>query len=211
MRGADSQSNAAYFFIPDGSPRKLYYRPSDSSPSAATFSWSGLLVCHAGTPPGALPCAYAALWGSQKFDAAYYWSAFQCEWATDTLFRPGALARLEPLLLRHGLLNFSSADILRFLGKRLSLAGSVPDGFTGEITTSLKRRVAGERLKHWIQGNSLKCYGKAHTPVGDVFRVETMTANAQVFRAYRPVEGGPEDELAWLDSLRHELSEQHWG
>jgi len=108
-------------------------------------------------------------------------------------------------------LNFSSADILRFLGKRLSLAGSVPDGFTGEITTSLKRRVAGERLKHWIQGNSLKCYGKAHTPVGDVFRVETMTANAQVFRAYRPVEGGPEDELAWLDSLRHELSEQHWG
>jgi hypothetical protein len=100
-------------------------------------------------------------------------------------------------LLRHGLLHFSSADILRFLGKRLSLSGAVPDGFTGEITTSLKTRVTGERLKHWIQGNSLKCYGKAHTPVGDVFRVETMTANAQVFRAYRSTEGGPDDQLAW--------------
>jgi len=133
----------------------------------------------------------------QNFDAQYYWSGLQCEWASDIIFRPGALQRLEPLLLRHGLLNFSSADILRFLGKRLSLSGSVPDGFKGEITTSLKTRVVGERLKHWIQGNSLKCYGKAHTPAGDVFRVETMTSNAQVFRAYRSVEGGPLDQLAW--------------
>ena len=127
----------------------------------------------------------------QNFDAQYYWSGFPCEWASDIIFRPGALQRLEPLLLRHGLWNFSSADILRFLGKRLTLSGSVPDGFKGEITTSLKARVVGERLKHWIQGNSLKCYGKAHTPAGDVFRVETMTSNAQVFRAYRSVEGGP--------------------
>jgi len=133
----------------------------------------------------------------RNFDAQYYWSAFQCEWASDILFRPGALQRLEPLLLRHGLLNFSSPDILRFLGKRLPLGGSVPDGFTGEITGSLKSRVTGERLKYWTQGNSLKCYGKAHTPVGDVFRVETMTANAPVFRAYRSVEGGPPDAMAW--------------
>jgi hypothetical protein len=33
--------------------------------------------------------------------------------------------------------------------------------------------------------------------VGDVLRVETMTANAPVFRAYRSVEGGPPEELAW--------------
>ena len=38
----------------------------------------------------------------------------------------------------------------------------------------------GDRLKHWVQGNSLKCYGKAHTPVGDVFRVETMTGRADL-------------------------------
>ena len=33
--------------------------------------------------------------------------------------------------------------------------------------------------------------------MGDVFRVETMTANAPVFRAYRSVEGGPPDAMAW--------------
>lgn len=133
----------------------------------------------------------------RNFTTAYYWSAFQCEWATDVLFRPGCLARLEPLLLRHGLLNFSSADVLRFMGKQIGLSGSVPDWVAGEVVTSLKSRVVGDRLKHWIQGNSLKCYGKAHTPVGDVFRVETMTSNVSVFRTYRPREGGPEDELAW--------------
>jgi len=133
----------------------------------------------------------------RKFTAEYYWSAFQCEWATDVLFRPGCLARLEPLLLRHGLLNFSSADILRFLGKRVCLDGSVPDWVTGEIATSLKSRIVGDRLKHWVQGNSLKGYGKAHTPVGDVFRVELTSSNVSIFRTYRPKEGGPDDQLAW--------------
>jgi hypothetical protein len=133
----------------------------------------------------------------RKYLANYYWTAFQCEWATDIGFRPGKLARLEPLLLRHGLLNFSSADLLRFMGKQIGLSGSVPDWVAGEVNSSLKSRVVGDRLKHWIQGNSLKCYGKAHTPAGDVFRVETMTSNVEIFRAYRPVEGGPEDELAW--------------
>jgi hypothetical protein len=132
----------------------------------------------------------------RKFTTQYYWTAFQCEWATDVLFRPGCLARLEPLFLRHGLLNFSSADVLRFLGKQIGLSGSVPE-WACELTSSLKSRVTGDRLKHWHQGNSLKCYAKAHTPAGDVFRVETTTSNVRVFRTYRPKEGGPEGELAW--------------
>lgn len=134
----------------------------------------------------------------KNFDAQYYWTACQCEWASDVLLQPGTLQRLEPLFLRHGLLNFSSPDILRFWGKRITLSGSAPDNFTGEIQTSLKDRTSGERLKHWMQGNSLKCYGKAHTPVGDVFRVETMTANAHVLRAYRSVEGGSPEEKRYL-------------
>jgi hypothetical protein len=133
----------------------------------------------------------------RKFTTQYYWTAFQCEWATDVLFRPGKLARLEPLLLRHGLLNFSSADLLRFMGKQIGLSGSVPDWVGGEVNSSLKSRAVGDRLKHWIQGNSLKCYGKAHTPVGDVFRVETTTSNVRIFRTYRPAEGGAPEELAW--------------
>jgi len=138
----------------------------------------------------------------RNYSTQYYWTGFQCEWASDVMFRPGTLQRLEPLLLQHGLLNFSSPDVMRFLGKRLAMNGSVPDGFPGDITSSLKVRVSGARLKHWIQGNSLKAYGKAHTPVGDVWRVELMTSNVGVFSAYRPAEGGPQDELKWRPMRR---------
>ena len=100
-------------------------------------------------------------------------------------------------MLRHGLLHFSPPDILRFFGRRIRLGGTVPERFSEEITTSLKVRILGARLKHWLQGNSLKGSGKAQTPVGDVFRVETMTGNVDVFKTYRPAEGGPEDQLQW--------------
>jgi len=80
---------------------------------------------------------------------------------------------------------------------QIGLTGCVPDWVAGEVNTSLKSHLVGDRLKHWIQGNSLKSYGKAHTPAGDVFRVETMTSNVRIFRTYRPAEGGPQDQLAW--------------
>lgn len=133
----------------------------------------------------------------RNFDAVYYWTGLQCEWATDMMFRPGTLERLEPLLLRHGMLNFSSPDVMRFWGKRLRLDGSVPEKFDEEIITSWKRRTSGERLKHWMQGNSLKAYGKAHTPVGDIFRTELMTAHTGIFRNFRPSEAKPEDPPIW--------------
>src|SRR2546426_3369152 len=59
----------------------------------------------------------------QKYPSTYYWTSYQSEWATDVGFRPGELRRLEPLLLRHGLLSFSSPDVMRFLGKKIPLPG----------------------------------------------------------------------------------------
>jgi hypothetical protein len=144
----------------------------------------------------------------RNFDAQYYWSCFQCEWASDVLFQPGTLQRLEPLLLRYGLLHFSPPDILRFFGRRIRLGGAVPERFSAEITTSLKMRMVGARLKHWLQGNSLKGYGKAQTPVGDIFRVETMTGNVDVFKTYRPAEGGLEDQLDWR-RMRRGVADLH--
>ncbi len=139
----------------------------------------------------------------RNYDTSYYWTCFQCEWASDILFRPGSLQRFEPLLLRHGLGHFSSPDVLRFWGKGTSL-----ERFPDEITTSLKVRVVGDRLKHWMQGNSLKCHGKARTPQSDVFRVETTTSNVDVFRTYRPAEGGPENQLAWR-RMRRGMADLH--
>jgi hypothetical protein len=133
----------------------------------------------------------------RDYPTQYYWSAFQCEWASDILFRPGTLRRLAPLLVEHGMLSFSSPDILRFLGHRVNLSGQIPQNYNGELTTDFKSRASGDRVKYRIQGNSLKGYGKASTPVGDLFRVEVLTQHVEVFKTYRPAEGGPEDDLKW--------------
>jgi hypothetical protein len=140
--------------------------------------------------------------------AQYYWTACQCEWATDILFRPGTLTRLAPLLLQHGMLSFASPDVLKFLGHRLNVSGQIPGNYQGELTSDFKRRASGDRVKYRIDGNSLKGYGKASTPVGDLFRVETLTQNVEVFKTYRPAEGCPEDELKWL-RMRRGVADLH--
>ncbi len=55
----------------------------------------------------------------KSWPLTYYWSAYQPEWATDLLFRdPEALAAIYPALVRHAMLHFDSADVLRFLGRK---------------------------------------------------------------------------------------------
>jgi hypothetical protein len=133
----------------------------------------------------------------KNYPTDYYWTGFQCEWATDTLFRPGTLARLSPLLLEHGMLSFSCSDVLQFLGHRINVSAQIPRNYNGELTTDFKSRASGSRVKYRIDGNSLKGYGKASTPLGDLYRVETLTQHVEVFKTYRPAEGGPEDDLKW--------------
>jgi hypothetical protein len=118
----------------------------------------------------------------------YYWSSYQTEWATDLLFSdPAALAKLYPALVRHAIEHFQSPDVMRFLGRRLH------GNFNGELTTSLKRRPEGVRVKHWVRGNSLKMYDKAAA----VLRVETTIARTTDFKVFRPKQDDPEGKLAW--------------
>ena len=138
----------------------------------------------------------------RRYPTQYYWSSFQCEWATDILFRPGTLERLAPLLLQHGMLSFSSPDVLQFLGHRINSSGQIPGRYSGELTTDFKSRATGDRVKYRIDGNSLKGYGKASTPMGDLYRVETLTQHVGVFKTFRPKEGGPEDDLRWRPMRR---------
>jgi len=133
----------------------------------------------------------------EKYPTTYYWTSYQSESATDVVFRPGELRRLEPLFLRHGMLGFSSPDVMRFLGHRVNLSGAIPAYFSAEVVSDVKRREEGERIKHRLDKNSVKAYGKAHTSAGDVWRVETTINQARQLRVYRPKEGGPQDQLAW--------------
>jgi len=145
----------------------------------------------------------------QKHPVCYYWSTYQSEWAIDIVFREGAeLRRLHPRLVHHGMTTFSSPDVMRYLGKRIPLSGDVPKRFAGEVVSDLKRRQEGVRIKHSVNGNSLKLYDKAFTTVGSVLRAEATIHNGGDFRVYRPKEGDPKGEMAWR-RMRRGIADLH--
>ena len=104
----------------------------------------------------------------------YYWSATQTEFATDLCFKDVAsLQALYPQFLHHAIRSFHSLDVLRFLGRR------VPEMFrTGEVKSTLKNRPEGVRLRHTVNGNSVKVYNKE----ASILRVETTIVHAEQFR-----------------------------
>jgi hypothetical protein len=131
----------------------------------------------------------------RQWPLTYYWSTYQSEWAIDLVFpQPEDLRRLYPRLVHHGMTTFGSADVMRFLGRRVPASGEVPRGFSGEIVGDLKQRQKGVRIKHSINGNPVKLYDKAYTPVGSVLRAEMTMHNGADIRvsgATQAMEGTP--------------------
>lgn len=114
----------------------------------------------------------------------YYWSVYQSEWASDVVFhKADDLRRLFPIWLRHAILTFQSADILKFLGKKVTSEGEVPANVRAEVTSSLKRRQSGARIRHWYGENSLKAYDKAYSMVGSTLRSEMTMQNPEPFNS----------------------------
>lgn len=134
----------------------------------------------------------------RRYRVNYYWTIPSSEYATDVVFeRQQDLRRLFPLMVRHGILNLSSADVLRFLGRKIAAGSPVPAQYTEELFSDVKRRQEGVRIKHFAGANSLKAYDKAYTAQGSVLRVETTINDEEQFWVYRPKEGGDPNELAW--------------
>lgn len=125
----------------------------------------------------------------------YYWTASASEYATDLLFRDApSLAALYPRLVHHGLRTFASPDVMRFLGRKTPTAcGRVQGNFTGEVISDLKHRPEGMRVKHSVNGNSVKMYDKQ----GSVLRLETTINRTEEFRVYRAKQGEPGGEKSW--------------
>jgi hypothetical protein len=138
-----------------------------------------------------------------RYRVNYYWTTHQSEWAMDIRFpKQEDLRRLYPALLRHAITTFGSPNVLRFLGKPTRLDGEVPRAYSGELFSDLKQRAEGIRIKHYMDGNSLKAYDKAYTPVGSLLRLEPTINQVAPFQSYRPKEGDPEGPLAWRPMRR---------
>ena len=115
------------------------------------------------------------------------------------MFRdPAALRSVYPALVRHAVQHFQSPDVMRFLGRKTHTR------FLGELATSFKNRPEGVRVKHWVNGNSVKMYDKA----GSVLRVETTLAEVQDFKVFRPANNDADGKLAWRP-LRKGVADLH--
>jgi hypothetical protein len=123
----------------------------------------------------------------------YYWSGEQTEWASDVMFRARAdLEVVYPQLLRYAFTAFGAADVLRFLGQPVPVSGKVPHQRRHEVSSNVKERLEGTRIRHWLNDNSIKMYDK-----GSVLRVETLLRDPSDFKVYRAAEGDPEGGKDW--------------
>jgi len=141
----------------------------------------------------------------QNYPIDYYWSVHQSEWATDIMFKSSEiLDKLYSPLIRFAMVNFSSSDIMRFLGKETKLNGDVPLSFKGEIISDVRKRPEGVRIKHIKKQNSIKMYNKQ----GSVLRVETTINDPREFNVYRPKTGCEENTSQWL-RMRKGVADLH--
>jgi hypothetical protein len=134
----------------------------------------------------------------QRYRTWYYWSTYQSEGATDLVFRDGEfLRRHYSAWIEQALTTFGSTDVMRFLGREVPLRGNIPRRFAGQLRSDVQERCEGLRVKHSLNGNSVKAYDKAFTVIGNVLRVETTLNQVKDFRVYRPKQGGAADDLDW--------------
>lgn len=139
----------------------------------------------------------------RKRPVSYYWSVYQHEWALDVVFHHAAdLRRFYPRWVNHAITTFSSQDVMRFLGKPINSDGQLRQNFSGEVVSGFKRRAEGVRIKHSINGNSVKLYDKAYTPQGSVLRAEATIHNGDDFRVYRRKEGDRKGPRSWRQLRR---------
>jgi hypothetical protein len=125
----------------------------------------------------------------------YYWSLEQSEWATDVMFRsPQVLGELYPDLLRHAAYNFSSAEVMRFLGRKMPAHGGVRGSFQGEVVSEVARRSDHLRIKHRLNHNWIKMYDKQQS----LLRVETILNNVSDMKVFRRREGQEDGPCEWL-------------
>jgi hypothetical protein len=118
----------------------------------------------------------------------YYWVLDQGEFATDVMFRNRrALERLFPDLVHDAITDLAAEDVLRFLGRKLS------GHFRGEVTSDLKRRPEGRRVKHRMKRNSLKMYDK-----WSILRVEVTINNPREFKVLRVISTRYGRSRRWL-------------
>jgi len=134
----------------------------------------------------------------RNYPMQYYWTCQDSEWAMDMVFRERQqLEWLYPQLVHLGMTSFSSPDVLRFMGKRVTRKGTAVGGHEVPVSSDLKVRPNGVRIKHRLGANSIKLYDKAYDELGAVLRSEITITDTLLFRVFRPKNGEPDSLPQW--------------
>jgi hypothetical protein len=121
----------------------------------------------------------------------------------DIVFRDAQrLRQLYPQLVHLAMTSFSSSDVLRFMGKRVSRDGVALGAHEVPVSSDFKLRPNGVRVKHRYGLNSLKIYDKAYDELGAVLRPEFTLLQPQFIRNFRPSGHDPNSELKWRPMRR---------
>jgi hypothetical protein len=124
-----------------------------------------------------------------RLPVPYNWTVHQSEWATDVAFASRAeLAKWYSRWAHYAFEQFDSVQVLRFLGR----SGRLAPGTTVDVHSDVQAVEESVRLKHWVNGNSVKMYDH-----GPVLRVETTINRPKEFRSYRAAVGDPEGPKSW--------------
>lgn len=117
----------------------------------------------------------------EKLNHTYYWCIDQCEFATDINFKSRKdLSLFYKKLVETSYFTFSSSDIYSFFGRKVEYI----DRFKkGEITSDLRNRYQGYRIKFKINNNQIKMYDK-----GNNLRIEVTINNPKDFKVMKEVE-----------------------
>jgi len=115
----------------------------------------------------------------------YRWTLWQSEWATDFIFdSPGSVAPLMGSLLRHELANGTGERVLRYFGRPVRPDGQPHPLADPDILSRAGVWYDGVRMKHWLDGNSVKFYNEINArligqaaQVKDTARVRDVVAS----------------------------------
>lgn len=117
----------------------------------------------------------------EKLNHSYYWCIDQCEFATDINFKSrDDLSIFYKKLVETSYFTFSSQDIYSFFGRKVE---NINKFKKGEITSDLKNRYQGYRIKFKINNNQIKMYDK-----GNNLRIEVTINNPNDFKVMKEKE-----------------------
>lgn len=114
----------------------------------------------------------------------YNWTVFQSEWATDAAFHSTeVLESLFDRWLRQAFLSYDSVNVMRYLGRAKVLNNN---NNATEVMTNVRDFFEGRRIKHWLNGNSLKLYNEVN-----VLRAEHTINNPKAISVLRRSQNDP--------------------